>query len=203
MTSRAIHSRHESGVTLVELMVASVLALLILSLVVQLFFPAMRAWSDGQKRSEVGQSVLMTSTWIGDDVVRSSPGSVSLTPEGTLVMKCALGQTTDHSNPFSQLVAYWRDQGNLYRSAQTLSDPETLPPTTLTALRTVTDKRRVASGVTKFEISLNPEEPWVVGLLLEVEKEGRKGSIATSYSSIYAPADREKLARSTPNPTTP
>ncbi len=199
--SRMPHIRRQSGITLIELLVASVLALLVLSLAIQLFFPAMRAWSDGQKRSEVGQSVLMTSTWIGDDVVRSSPGSVSLTPEGTLVMKCALGQTTDHNNPFSQLVAYWQEDGNLYRSVQTLADSEApLPPTTLAALRNVTDKRRVASGVTKFEISLNEDEPWLVGLLLEVEKEGRKGAIATSYSSIYAPADREKLARATPTP---
>lgn len=195
MMPRTPHIRSQLGITLIELLVASVLALMVLTLAVQLFFPAMRAWSDGQKRSEVGQSVLITSTWIGDDVVRSSPGSVSLTPEGTLVMKCALGQTTDHNNPFSQLVAYWQDQGNLYRSTQTLGNPEVVPPTTLAALRAVTDKRRVASGVTKFEISLNPEEPWMVGLLLEVEKEGRKGAIATSYSSIYAPADREKLAR--------
>lgn len=195
MMPRTPHIRSQLGITLIELLVASVLALMVLTLAVQLFFPAMRAWSDGQKRSEVGQSVLITSTWIGDDVVRSSPGSVSLTPEGTLVMKCALGQTTDHNNPFSQLVAYWQDQGNLYRSAQTLVNPEVMPPTTLAALRAVADKRRVASGVTKFEVSLNPEEPWMVGLLLEVEKEGRKGAIATSYSSIYAPADREKLAR--------
>lgn len=195
MMPRTPHIRSQLGITLIELLVASVLALMVLTLAVQLFFPAMRAWSDGQKRSEVGQSVLITSTWIGDDVVRSSPGSVSLTPEGTLVMKCALGQTTDHNNPFSQLVAYWQDQGNLYRSTQTLVNPEVMPPTTLAALRAVADKRRVASGVTKFEVSLNPEEPWMVGLLLEVEKEGRKGAIATSYSSIYAPADREKLAR--------
>ena len=182
------------GITLVELMVASTLALLVLGLTVQLLVPALRAWTDGQKRSEVGQSVLMTTTWIGDDVVRSSPGSVLLTPEGTLVLKCALGQTIDHNNPFSQLIAYWQEDGNLYRTAQNLSDPDAvLPPTTIADLKNLPDKRRVASGVTKFEVALNPDTPWLVGLTLEVEKEGRKGAIVTSYSSVYAPSDRENL----------
>ena len=181
------------GLSLVEVMVASTLALLAIGLCISLFFPAMRAWKDGQKRSEVGQSVLMTSTWLGDDVVRSSPGSLQITPEGSVVMKCALGQTVNHENPFSQSVAYWRDGGELYRSTKILADSEAAVPSTLAEIQALTDRRRVASGVTKFEVVINPEQPWLVSLDLEVEKDGRKGAISTGYSSIYAPSDREIL----------
>ncbi len=181
------------GLSLIEVMVASTLALLAIGLCLTLFFPAMRAWKDGQKRSEVGQSVLMTSTWFGDDVVRSSPGSIQLTPEGIVVMKCAQGQTVNHENPFSQSVAYWQEDGALYRTTKVLADSETTPPSTLAEIKALPDRRRVASGVTKFEVLVNPEQPWLVSVALEVEKDGRKGTISTAYSSIYAPADREIL----------
>lgn len=181
------------GLSLIEVLVASTLALLALGLCLTLFFPALRAWKDGQKRSEVGQSVLMTSTWFGDDVIRSSPGSIQVTPEGIVVMKCALGQTVSHENPFSQSVAYWQEGGALYRTTKTLADSETAPPSTLAELQALPDRRRVASGVTSFEVVVNPEQPWLVSLALEVEKEGRKGAISTGYSSIYAPSDREVL----------
>lgn len=188
-------TRSKVGFTLVEVLVASTLALLVLTLTIRLLIPALRAWSDGQRRSEVSQSVLMTSGWIGDDVTRAAPNSISLTPEGSLVMRCSRGQTVDHTNPFSELVVYWQEQGQLYRTVQQLNEGEDeLPLTTIAALAAVPDRRRVASGVTKFEIELNPETPWLVGLALEVDRLGRKGAILTSFSSIYAPADRENLS---------
>lgn len=194
MSWQTRHTPGRSGFTLVEVLVASTLALLVLTLTVRLLIPALRAWSDGQKRSEVSQSVLITSGWIGDDVTRAAPNSIALTPEGSLVMRCARGQTVDHTNPFSEQVAYWQEQGHLYRTVQPLSEPDAEPPlTTLSALRAAPDRRRVASGVTRFEIELNPETPWLVGLSFEVDKQGRKAAILTSFCSIYAPADRENL----------
>lgn len=194
MSWRVRHTPDKPGFTLVEVLVASTLALLVLTLTVRLLFPALRAWSDGQKRSEVSQSVLITSGWLDDDVTQAAPNSIALTPEGSLIMRCARGQTVDHTNPFLKLVAYWQEQGHLYRTVQQLNESEgEIPATTLAALRAAPDRRRVASGVTRFEIELNPETPWLVGLAFEVDKEGRKAAILTSFCSIYAPVDRENL----------
>lgn len=171
-------------------MVASALFLVVLTLVFQLFLPALRAWKDGQKRSEVGQSLLLTSDWLGEDVIRSSPGSITLTPEGALVMKCAQGQTTDDSNPFNLMVGYWQEGSDLYRSTQVLSDPDAeVSGMTMADLAMLRDKRRVASGVTAFEVTT--PQAWRVDLHLAVEREGRKGELRTGYASIYAPLDLE------------
>jgi hypothetical protein len=185
--------------SLIEVMVASALALVVLTLVIQLFIPALRAWSDGQKRSEVGQNLLLTTGWLGEDVVRCSPGSLRLTDEGALVMKCAMGQTTDHNNPFSQLVAYWLEEGEIFRATLSLSDPEVEPSVTLADLRILKDRRRVADDVTTFDITV--PQPWRLNVHLAVDKLGRKGEIRTAYSSIYAPFDLEMAeANETPAP---
>lgn len=177
------------GFTLIELMVASTLALVVLTLVIQLFIPALRAWSDSQRRSEVGQNLLVTTSWLGEDVVRCSPGSLKLTPEGALVMRCAMGQTVDHNNPFSQLVAYWLEEGEVFRATTMLSDPEAEPAVTLADLKGLTERRRVANQVTAFELTI--PQPWRLEVHLAVDKEGRKGEVRTAYSSIYAPFDIE------------
>jgi hypothetical protein len=177
------------GFTLIELMVAATLALLVLTLVVQLFIPALRSWSDSQRRSEVSQNLLVTTSWLGEDVVRCSPGSLKLTPEGALVMRCAMGQTVDHNNPFSQLVAYWLEAGEVFRASTMLSDPEAEPPVTLAELKGLPEQRRVANQVTAFELTI--PQPWRLEVRLALDKEGRRGEIRTSYSSIYAPFDIE------------
>jgi prepilin-type N-terminal cleavage/methylation domain-containing protein len=192
----------QAGFTLVELLVGSVLMLVVLTLVIQIFIPALRAWADGQKRAEVGQSLLLTSNWLGEDVVRSAPDSLRVTDEGVLILKCALGQTTDHNNPFTQLVAYWQEGGrmvdgemvdvSLYRASQLLSDPEAVPSVTLADVRSWKDRRRVASDVTTFEVEI--PQPWRLNLHLVVKRLGRQGEIRTGYSSIYAPLDLEIAA---------
>lgn len=168
---------------------AATLALVVLTLVVTIFIPALRAWTDGQKRSEVGQGLLVSTGWLREDVVRSSPGSLKLTDEGVLVMKCALGQTVDHNNPFSQQVAYWREDDDLFRATLTLVDPDTEAIPSLADVRAWPDRRRVAGHLTEFLVTI--PNGWRLELQLAVEKEGRKGEIRTGFSSIYAPFDLE------------
>ncbi len=177
------------GFTIVEVMVASMLALVILALAVQLFIPALRAWSEGQKRSEVDQNLLVASCWIGDDVTRCSPGSIRLTDQGALAMKCAQGQTTDHTNPFSQMVVYWQDQTDLLRATLALDDPDAEPSLALNDVRAWSEQRRVASDVSRFEVTI--PDAWRLTLNLQISKSGRSGEIRTAFSSAYAPLDLE------------
>lgn len=178
----------EKGFTLIEILVASSLALVVLLVLVQLFIPALRAWTDGQQRSEIGQNLLITTQWLGDDITRSAPGSARLTDEGVLVMKCALGQTVDDSNPFSEFVAYWRDDDILYRSVQTLaSSDDPVPTATLAELAAVDNRRKIASGLTAFDVTI-PRE-WRVQIHIAMKKLERSGEIQTAFTSIYAPFD--------------
>lgn len=177
------------GFTLIELIVASTLALLVLLLGFQLFLPAMRAWTDGHKRSEVSQGLLVTSKWVGDDVLRSAPGSLKLSSEDVLSMKCSLGQTDGQDNKFDQFVVYWVDQGELYRGHQIVPDDQPDPSVALADLSNLEGRRRVASDVTSFEVTL--PQSWRVELHLGVDKLGRTGELRTSFSSIYAPFDLE------------
>lgn len=177
------------GFTLIEVIVASTLALMLLTLVTQLFIPALRAWSDGQKRSEVGQSLLVTSNWLQDDILRSAPGSLKLTEDGIFIMKCALGQVEGYDNPFSQLVAYWLEDGDVYRATLPWDDPEAEPSLALSDLQTLKDKRKVATDVTTFDIEI--PHRWRVTLHLAIDKMGRTGELRTAFSSVYAPLDLE------------
>ena len=198
MKQRVRGGEDRKGFTLVELLVGSVLLLVVIALVAQLLIPALRAWSDGQKRAEVGQSVLLASSWLGEDVARSLPGSIRLTDEGVLVMQCALGQTTDHNNPFSQTVAYWLEGGrevdgerveeSLFRASRS-GELEAEPSVLLTDVQAWPDRRRVAADVIAFAVEI--PQPWRLELHLAVSKLGRKGELRTGFSSIYAPLDLE------------
>lgn len=186
------------GFTLIEVMVASVLALLVLTLIFQLFLPALRAWSDGQRRAEVGQSLLVTSTWIGDDVVRSSPGSLDNSTANMLIMHCSLGPTDTADNPFNQRVVYTlEDGGDLYRSVKELVDGESPPLPTPAEVKIWKDRRRVGSNLTLFQ-ALVPQE-WRIELHMMLDKEGRKGEMKTGFASIYGPLD-PAIAEATPTP---
>ena len=102
------------GLSLIEIVVATFVMSMLLVVSVKVLIPALRAWTDGQKRSEVGQSLLVTSSWIGDDVIRSAPESMIVTEdEGIFGMRCALGQQESFENEFRELVAYWVDEKTL------------------------------------------------------------------------------------------
>ncbi len=191
--------RPHRGFTLVEVMVAGTLAFLVLTLVFQLFLPALRAWSDGQRRAEVGQSLLVTSTWIGDDVVRSNPSSLNVTADNFLVMQCAQGPTISSENPFNQFIVYSLENGtDLYRSVKPLADGETPPTPTLSEVQSWKDRRRVGSNLTLFAVTV-PQE-WRVDLHLTLDKDGRKGEMKTGFASIYGPLD-PSVADPSPSPT--
>lgn len=193
--------RRTRGLTLAEVLVASFVFSLLMGVAFKVLIPALRAWSDGQRRSEVSQSLLVTANWLGDDIVRSSPDSIQMTADGILVMRCALGQQADHNNEFDQLVAYWEDKGDLFRGSRTLppgsSGPPSLSPEDLNSLES---KRRVGSNLELFEVQVT--QPWRADVHLKVLKEGRKGEIFTSFSSMYAPFDPNVVEedRSKPEP---
>lgn len=177
------------AVTLVEVVVASFVISILLAVAVQVLIPAMRAWGDGQKRSELSQGLLVTANWIADDVLRCSPNSLDLTDQGVLVMRTSRGLHDDDKNNFSEVVAYWVAEGTLYRGnrddgAGINTGP---PPLTLADVGNLRGKRRVASGVTTFEVEV--VQPWRIDLHLVVERGGRRAEIQTSYSSMYAPFD--------------
>lgn len=176
------------GVTLAEVLVASFVFSLLMTVAFQVLVPALRAWTDGQRRSEVSQSLLVTANWLGDDIVRSSPDSIQMTAENILVMRCALGQQADHNNEFDQLVAYWEKSGELFRGSKTLPPGTSgLGQLTMAELNTLKSKRRVGSNLELFDVKVT--QPWKVDLHLKVLNEGRKGEILTSFSSMYAPFD--------------
>lgn len=183
-------SRRPRGVTLIEISVASFVLSILLLVAAKVFAPAMRAWADGQKRSEVSQSLLVTANWIGDDVVRSSPGSLVYTAEQVLGMKCSLGQSKDENNPFNQVVAYWREKDELFRGDDIVTgvdDPALPPNLTKADLPKMATHRRVSSQVKDFGVEV--VQPWRIVLHLQLERDGRSAVLETSYSSIYAPFD--------------
>ncbi|MCA9775669.1 MAG: prepilin-type N-terminal cleavage/methylation domain-containing protein [Candidatus Eremiobacteraeota bacterium] len=176
------------GITLVEIVVASFVMSILLTVMVKVLVPALRAWSDGQKRSEVGQSLLVTTSWLGDDIVRSAPDSLSVNEEGILGMRCALGQQESYENEFKEVVAYWIVEKELYRADKTLDESASgAPLLTLEELQSFESKRRVGSGVEVFEVTA--VTPWRVDVHLVVEKDGRSAEIRTGFSSMYAPFD--------------
>lgn len=180
------------GITLVEITVASFVMSILLAVAVKVLVPAMRAWGDGQKRSEASQSALVTANWIGDDMLRSSPGSVEVTPEGILVMKCTPGQTHDHTTAFSNAVAYWLEGTELFRGSQDLSalpddEPGKPPSITIADAVKLDSKRKIASHVRAFQPAV--VQPWRITLNIEIDRGGRTVVINTSFSSIYAPFD--------------
>jgi len=181
-------SIRDDGVTLAEVLVAFSVLSLLLVVSLKVLSPALSAWTDQQRRSEIGQGLLITSYWLGDDVLRSSPDSLRLTDDEVLLMRCALGQQADHNNEFDQLVAYWREGEVLYRGTQSLSSADSAPldidPFDLTKMDS---KREVASGVRQFTVDV--VQPWRIEFRIEIQRQGRSGELQTSYSSMYAPFD--------------
>ena len=191
----------QKGATLIEVIVAAFVISILLTVAVQVFVPAMRAWGDGQKRSEVTQGLLVTSNWIADDIQRCSPNSLNLTDEGILVMRTSRGLGADHTNEFNEVVAYWVENGELFRGDRDEgAGANTGPPAlTLTDVGALETKRRVASGVTTFEVNI--VQPWRINLHMVVTRGQspagneivndtlRSAEIRTSYSSMYAPFD--------------
>jgi hypothetical protein len=180
--------KRAQGITLVEITVASFLLSLVLLVTVNVLVPALNAWSDGQRRSEVSQGLMLAANWLGDDVTRSSPNSIKLTDEGVLVMQCALNQQADDSNEFNEMVAYWVEGKELFRGDRTLGEAGPTPPeVTIGELSGLESKRRIASGVEEFKVEI--VQAWRIELHLRIERNGREGELQTSYSSIYAPFD--------------
>jgi prepilin-type N-terminal cleavage/methylation domain-containing protein len=179
---------NKRGLSLVEIIVAMFVMSMLLVVSVNVFIPAMRAWSDGQKRSELGQSLLVTTSWLGDDVVRSAPDSMRLSDEGIFGMRCALGQQESFENEFKEMVGYWVSEKSLYRADKTVDATGSGPPLlTLEDVAAFESSRKVGSGLEVFEVKV--VQPWRMEVRLVVEKEGRSAEIRAGFSSIYAPFD--------------
>ena len=185
------------GTTLIEIMVASSLLLLLLLVAVQILIPALRAWTDGQKRSEVSQGLLVTSNWLAEDVIRAAPDSMQVSGDGVLLMRCALGQETDHTNEFKEVVAFWVEDETLYRATHVLAVPSAgLPSFSLGEVKQWSTRRTLVTGVKNFEA--NVINPWRLEFSLSLEKQGRLGETKSSFSSIYAPLDASIAESETP-----
>ena len=190
------------GLSLVEIVVATFVMSILLVVSVKILIPALHAWSDGQKRSEVGQSLLVTTSWIGDDVVRSAPDSMELTEEGILAMRCALGQQESFENEFRELVAYWVSEKVMYRADDTQDAGGTGPPMLMMDdLEAFESTRRVGSGVEVFEVDV--VQPWRMEIHLVVTKDERSAEIRTGFSSMYAPFDPNTKEKDMEEPETP
>ena len=164
--------------------------------------PALRAWSDGQKRSELTQSALVVSNWIRQDFLRSSPDSAQADDKGMLTLDCAIKKRESHESEFSEQVIYWREGRNIRRASQNkvVNDPDFLTAT-LEDLAGFDSVRRLSAHVapdeldsegqtrSSYEIQIGANTPWRATLYLKLQKEDRVAEIQTSFSSIYAPFD--------------
>ena len=111
-------------------------------------------------------------------------------------MRCAASTPTDENNEFSEAVAYWLDEKELFRGVLGSTGVSGTPPETdLTELGGLRTKRRIASGVESFEVTLTASRPWQVLVQIELERDGRRGAIRTAFSSIYAPLDPNVASR--------
>lgn len=192
----------QRGISLVEILVASSVLSLILLVTTRVMIPALKAWSDGQKRSELTQNALVFSNWMRGDFLRSSPDSTEIDNNGNLVLNCALQQANSHELDFSERVIYWRNDTNIRRASQNhRTDKPNNPVATLDDLSNFDSVRRLTANVapdeidstgqtvSSYQVRINPNTPWRVTLYLKLQKEQRIAEVQTSFSSIYAPFD--------------
>lgn len=183
-----IGSRPKRGISLAEVMVSAFVFSLLMTVVFQVFVPAMRAWSDGQRRSEASQGLLVTTNWIGDDIVRSSPDSLTVNEQGLFYMTCTLGAQEDYTADFNELVVYWVKDKVLYRAHRSMGEGSSAPlDLTMDEVTGFNSVRRMATGVELFEVKL--EVPWRADIHMKVKKDGRESELRTAFSSIFAPFD--------------
>lgn len=120
------------GLTLAEVLVAGALLTVTAALVALVLRPGLQAWTRGQARAEVQQSVLVASRWLEADVQRAAPRSFHL-DQGRLSMATPGPEPAyDASGSllWSQRVMYWLDQqGRLRRQTEDLpATPEEPEP---------------------------------------------------------------------------
>lgn len=119
------------GFTLAEVLVGGGLALLVLSVAVMVFVPALRVWNRGQARSEVQQAAMVGGTWLRRDIEHAAPetiywegGGLRMVVQGRPLEHNAAGDALWHEHVF-----YWLgDAGTLHRQARELDPPPSEPP---------------------------------------------------------------------------
>ncbi|MFA5507241.1 MAG: hypothetical protein WC314_00360 [Vulcanimicrobiota bacterium] len=178
------------AVTLVEVIVAFFLTSVLFTVVITVLVPALRAWTDGQKRSELGQSLVVALNWLGDDIGRAAKDSIVLTEQGVLLMKCTPARPQTHEVEFNEVVVYWLDGSDLLRAQKISPDEDPGPPPLAVGEHLSLDtRRRVASGVEVFEVQV--PNPWRVEVRMVVKNDDRSAEARSGFSSIYAPLDPE------------
>jgi len=119
------------GFTLAEVLVGSGLAMLVLTVAVMVFIPALRVWNRGQARAEVQQAALVGGNWLRRDVEHAAPetlywegGGLRLVVQGRPLKHDATGASL-----WQEHVFYWLgSEGDLHRQVRELTPPPSEPP---------------------------------------------------------------------------
>ncbi len=118
------------GFSLAEVLIASGLAMLVLTVGVMVFIPALRVWNRGQARSEVQQAAIVSGNWLRRDIEHAAPesiywegGGLRMVVQGRPLEYDASGAAKWHEHVF-----YWLEKGDLHRQARELKPAPTEPP---------------------------------------------------------------------------
>lgn len=143
----------DRGVTLLEVLVAAALLLLVLSLAVTVFKPALLTWIRGQQRSEAQRSVLVAGRWLRHDVEVCSADAIVIDSGAVMMVLCSPQGECDPTGEtrWTEAVLYWVDsRGGLRRQAWTLA-PETDPEAVTVPARDP-EARVVARDIQLFDV---------------------------------------------------
>ena len=148
------------GLSLGEVLVGSGLALLVLTVGVMVFIPALRVWNRGQARSEVQQAAVVGENWLRRDIEHAAPESLYW--EGGTLRMVVQGRPLEHDPAGAALwhekVYYWLGpQGDLKRQSEEITPPPTEPPALTNPARDP-QARTIARHVYAFDCSVNGDK---------------------------------------------
>lgn len=180
--------RPKTGVTLVELLVASTLSLLCIGLALELLFPALRTWASCQKEASIEHKLLNLYRHLSLDVGWAIPNSALVTSTGTLSMACSDSLiAASEIKPYAQ-VSYWRQGSKLYRVKKTLDETQANDiPGYLLELEASSNQPLLIDDVSalKFEVP----HTWLVRVHVTLGQGAgsHQGELMTAFTSRYAP----------------
>ncbi len=169
---------------------AASLCLLLLSVLFNLFIPALRMWVEGQRRAEAGQQLALAYARLKEDLAQSVPRSLTITEERRLSMVCQQQATEGYHLITDQEVLYGCNDGVLWRATTPDSDLQSLRPWEDPASTSGGPSRPVARGVKEWQVAL--PQPWQCSVRLELESYGHSVVLLTTVASLYAPTSARR-----------